>query len=206
MIDQRLTNVGGSAWCYTKMLLLGPYPWTAQICYTWYVIRWVYLVFGYCATYFFNFVTAYYLSCNSGILFLFFLFYTLQIHSKGLKLGIYEDFGTKTCAGFPGSEFYMQIDAQTFADWNIDYLKFDGCNFDVAGFNDGNFWMSTLHCSCIVLYISVYRFLCCFHGVERNGQILLGLLNHVCLYLWSEGKFQAHLNLAWYDTGNRNSW
>lgn len=52
------------------------------------------------------------------------------VHSKGLKLGIYEDFGTKTCAGFPGSEFYMQLDAKTFADWGIDLLKFDTCYSD----------------------------------------------------------------------------
>ncbi|CAL1545948.1 unnamed protein product [Lymnaea stagnalis] len=52
------------------------------------------------------------------------------IHSKGLKLGIYEDFGSKTCAGYPGSEFYMETDAKTFAEWDVDMLKFDGCNSD----------------------------------------------------------------------------
>ncbi|GFO45388.1 alpha-n-acetylgalactosaminidase-like [Plakobranchus ocellatus] len=52
------------------------------------------------------------------------------MHSKGLKLGIYEDFGSKTCAGYPGSEFYMQTDANTFAEWEVDSLKFDGCNSD----------------------------------------------------------------------------
>ena len=52
------------------------------------------------------------------------------MHSKGLKLGIYEDFGTKTCAGYPGSEFYMETDARTFAEWDVDMLKFDGCNSD----------------------------------------------------------------------------
>lgn len=52
------------------------------------------------------------------------------VHSKGLKFGIYEDFGTKTCAGYPGSEFYMQTDAQTFADWGVDFVKFDHCNAD----------------------------------------------------------------------------
>ena len=46
-------------------------------------------------------------------------------------MGIYEDFGTKTCAGYPGSEFYMELDTQTFADWEIDMVKFDGCNSDV---------------------------------------------------------------------------
>lgn len=52
------------------------------------------------------------------------------VHSKGLKFGIYEDFGVKTCAGYPGSEFYMQTDANTFAEWGVDLLKFDGCNSD----------------------------------------------------------------------------
>lgn len=58
------------------------------------------------------------------------------IHSKGLKFGIYEDVGTKTCAGYPGSLYYMQLDAQTFADWHVDYLKFDGCNLDPATYSD----------------------------------------------------------------------
>ena len=52
------------------------------------------------------------------------------MHSKGLKLGIYEDFGSKTCAGYPGSEFHMQTDANTFAEWEVDSLKFDGCYSD----------------------------------------------------------------------------
>jgi hypothetical protein len=59
------------------------------------------------------------------------------IHGKGLKFGIYEDIGTKTCAGYPGSQWYLQLDAQTFADWTVDYLKFDGCNYDPHGYKDG---------------------------------------------------------------------
>ncbi|XP_030065529.1 alpha-galactosidase A [Microcaecilia unicolor] len=51
------------------------------------------------------------------------------VHSKGLKLGIYQDVGKKTCAGFPGSFGFYELDAQTFADWGIDLLKFDGCNY-----------------------------------------------------------------------------
>ena len=50
------------------------------------------------------------------------------VHSKGLKLGIYEDAGTATCAGYPGSLGHERIDAQTFADWDVDYLKYDNCN------------------------------------------------------------------------------
>jgi len=59
------------------------------------------------------------------------------MHSKGLKLGIYGDFGTKTCAGYPGSEFYMKIDADTVASWDVDMFKFDGCNSDAKDMKYG---------------------------------------------------------------------
>ncbi|MFD8393890.1 NPCBM/NEW2 domain-containing protein [Streptomyces sp. NPDC059680] len=52
------------------------------------------------------------------------------VHSKGLKLGIYTSAGTKTCnsAGFPGALGHEYSDAQQFADWGVDYLKYDNCN------------------------------------------------------------------------------
>ncbi|KAL6725739.1 hypothetical protein Aduo_007772 [Ancylostoma duodenale] len=52
------------------------------------------------------------------------------MHDRKLQLGIYEDFGTKTCAGYPGSLDHMKEDAETFASWDVDYLKFDGCFVD----------------------------------------------------------------------------
>ncbi|KAB8210132.1 putative alpha-galactosidase A [Aspergillus parasiticus] len=50
------------------------------------------------------------------------------VKSKGFNFGIYEDSGNLTCGGYPGSEGYEEIDAETFAAWGIDYLKLDGCN------------------------------------------------------------------------------
>lgn len=52
------------------------------------------------------------------------------VHSKGLKLGIYTSAGTKTCnsAGFPGALGHEYSDARQFADWGVDYLKYDNCN------------------------------------------------------------------------------
>ena len=52
------------------------------------------------------------------------------VHSKGLKIGIYTSAGTKTCntAGFPGGLGHEQQDANLFASWGIDYLKYDNCN------------------------------------------------------------------------------
>jgi alpha-galactosidase len=49
------------------------------------------------------------------------------VHSKGLKLGIYTDAAEKTCGKQPGSFGYEEKDAQTFASWEIDYLKCDYC-------------------------------------------------------------------------------
>jgi alpha-galactosidase len=49
------------------------------------------------------------------------------VHSKGLKLGIYSSPGPKTCAGFEGSLGHEEQDAQTYAQWGIDYLKYDWC-------------------------------------------------------------------------------
>ena len=48
-------------------------------------------------------------------------------HEKGLKLGLYSDAGEKTCAGRPGSLDHEKIDAETYAAWGIDYLKYDNC-------------------------------------------------------------------------------
>ncbi|WP_051733328.1 ricin-type beta-trefoil lectin domain protein [Kitasatospora phosalacinea] len=49
------------------------------------------------------------------------------VHSLGLKLGIYEDAGLQTCAGYPGSLGHESTDAQSFASWGVDYLKYDNC-------------------------------------------------------------------------------
>jgi alpha-galactosidase len=57
------------------------------------------------------------------------------LHSRGLNFGIYEDAGSSTCGGYPGSgqpqgggADHFVRDAATFASWGVDYLKLDGCN------------------------------------------------------------------------------
>ena len=52
------------------------------------------------------------------------------VHSKGLKFGLYNCAGTKTCAGYPGTRGYEYQDARFYASLGIDYLKFDWCNTD----------------------------------------------------------------------------
>ena len=49
------------------------------------------------------------------------------VHSKGLKFGIYSSPGPKTCAGFEGSYGHEDQDAQTYAEWGVDFLKYDLC-------------------------------------------------------------------------------
>ena len=49
------------------------------------------------------------------------------VHSKGLKLGIYSDGGAKTCGGYAGSRGHEYQDAQMYAQWDVDYLKYDWC-------------------------------------------------------------------------------
>jgi alpha-galactosidase len=51
------------------------------------------------------------------------------VHSKGLKIGIYSSPGPKTCAGYAGSYKHEKKDAETYAKWGIDYLKYDMCSY-----------------------------------------------------------------------------
>lgn len=52
-----------------------------------------------------------------------------QVHGLGLKLGIYSSPGPKTCGGYAGSYEHEYQDAKTYADWGIDYLKYDWCSY-----------------------------------------------------------------------------
>ena len=49
------------------------------------------------------------------------------VHSKGLKFGMYSCAGTRTCADYPGSFDHEFLDAQTFAEYGADFLKYDFC-------------------------------------------------------------------------------
>lgn len=51
------------------------------------------------------------------------------VHRAGLKFGMYSCAGIRTCAGYPSSYDHEFQDAQLFARWGVDYLKYDYCNF-----------------------------------------------------------------------------
>jgi alpha-galactosidase len=50
------------------------------------------------------------------------------VHGKGLKFGLYSDAGTGTCQKRPGGKDHEEQDARTYAEWGVDYLKYDWCN------------------------------------------------------------------------------
>ena len=54
------------------------------------------------------------------------------VHSKGLKIGIYSSPGPRTCGGFEGSLGHEEQDARMYAEWGIDYLKYDLCGLREA--------------------------------------------------------------------------
>ena len=51
------------------------------------------------------------------------------IHGLGLKVGLYSSPGPFTCAGAPGSYQHEDQDAETYAGWGMDYLKYDWCSY-----------------------------------------------------------------------------
>ncbi len=51
------------------------------------------------------------------------------VHNKGLKFGMYSCAGVMTCAGYPSSYDHEFQDAKQFAEWGVDFLKYDYCNF-----------------------------------------------------------------------------
>lgn len=55
------------------------------------------------------------------------------VHSRGLKFGMYSCAGFMTCAGYPSSYGHEFEDAKQFAEWGVDYLKYDFCNFPSSG-------------------------------------------------------------------------
>ena len=56
------------------------------------------------------------------------------VHGKGLKLGIYETPSANTCAGKTGGQGHEAQDANTFASWGVDYLKYDDCGGSLTSF------------------------------------------------------------------------
>jgi alpha-galactosidase len=59
------------------------------------------------------------------------------VHAKGLKIGLYSSPGPLNCAGFVGSYQHEKQDAQTYAEWGFDLIKYDWCSYKDIATNDG---------------------------------------------------------------------
>jgi hypothetical protein len=60
------------------------------------------------------------------------------LHGNGLKFGIYSSPGDFTCAGYPGSYRHEAIDAGMYAEWGVDYLKYDWCSYSDVFAEEGD--------------------------------------------------------------------
>jgi len=59
------------------------------------------------------------------------------VHNKGLRFGMYADYGTLTCGGYPGVLNHQEMDAKTFAEWGVDQVKLDGCYVEATSMDKG---------------------------------------------------------------------
>ncbi|WP_192918576.1 glycoside hydrolase family 27 protein [Salinigranum salinum] len=50
-----------------------------------------------------------------------------DVHAAGLRFGLYSSAGTETCQGYPASLGRERLHAEQFAEWGVDYLKYDNC-------------------------------------------------------------------------------
>jgi alpha-galactosidase len=123
-----------------------------------------------------------------------------QIHDLGLKIGIYSDAGTNTCAGFPGSLGMEAIDVGTFNEWGIDYLKYDNCNVpanwtDAATPPDNNWYNSNSA-------IRYRQMTAALDGISRPIEFELCIWGDA--YVWEWGSRVGH---SWRIGGDANpSW
>jgi hypothetical protein len=60
------------------------------------------------------------------------------LHANGLKYGVYSSPGTRTCGGCLGSYTYEGKDAKSYAEWGVDYLKYDWCSYGAVYEKEGD--------------------------------------------------------------------
>ena len=89
------------------------------------------------------------------------------VHSKGLKFGMYSCAGIRTCADYPGSYDHEFIDAETFAEWGVDYLKYDFCTFPHTAICKQRYQMMSMALKATGRDI---LFSACNWGVENPGE------------------------------------
>lgn len=110
------------------------------------------------------------------------------VHQRGLRLGLYTDLGTRTCAGRPGLAGHEEQDVRTMTSWGIDYLKVDFCQVPPDVFRQP-----------APAYARVRD------ALRRSGRrVVLSICNWGVAAPWRWGAAVGHL---WRTTGDiRDSW
>ncbi|MEI8290089.1 MAG: alpha-galactosidase [Verrucomicrobiota bacterium] len=112
------------------------------------------------------------------------------IHSLGLKAGLYSSPGPWTCGGCAASWQHEKQDAQTYAKWGFDYLKYDWCSYgsiaEVKATNEANVprWNKTATGNEGAVY--PYRLMGSFLR-EQNRDIVFSLCQHGMADVWKWG-------------------
>ena len=112
------------------------------------------------------------------------------IHSLGLKAGLYSSPGPWTCGGCTGSWQHEQQDAQTYAGWGFDYLKYDWCSYGDVALNEltnvmkAQLWGKTApnDASAIYPYKLMGKFM-----VEQKRDIVFSLCQYGMADVWKWG-------------------
>ena len=105
------------------------------------------------------------------------------IHSKGLKLGIYSSPGPKTCGGYEGSYGHEQQDANTYASWGVDFLKYDLCSYmDIMKLHDPKQNPRKVEAMMEVVYAKMYQAF-----VNTHRPIVYSLCQYGVGFVWKWG-------------------
>lgn len=111
------------------------------------------------------------------------------LHDKGLHFGIYSSPGPLTCGGFLGSYKNELKDAETYADWGIDYLKYDWCSYDGVAAND----------TTLAAYIKPYALMDSALQLQHRN-VIYSLCQYGMKDVWKWGP-QVHAQ-SWRTTGD----
>ena len=113
------------------------------------------------------------------------------LHGNGLKLGIYSSPGDRTCGGYLGTLDHELQDAQTWASWGVDYLKYDWCGYSKV------YNASTDHSTAAHLrpYVKMQQYL-----REQPRDIFYSLCQYGNARVWEWGAF-IDAN-SWRTTGD----
>ena len=101
------------------------------------------------------------------------------LHSEGLKMGIYSSPGPTTCAHELGSWQYEALDAKVYADWGVDFLKYDWCGYDVVFHEEKEYSVSAF----MKPYLHMEREL-----LKQNRDIVYSICQYGMKEVWQWGE------------------